>query len=60
LGDDSNPNANVLSDTTPRVANAIQTWMRVFDVLEHEIIKCLDDSAEEDDDSFTSKLRHVA
>jgi hypothetical protein len=56
-GDDSNPNADVLSDTTPRVADAIKTWKQVFDVLEHEIINCPDDSAEEDDESFTAKLR---
>jgi hypothetical protein len=60
LGDDSNPNADVLSDTTLRVVDAIKTWTHVFDVLEHEIINCPNDSVEEDDKSFTAKLRHVA
>jgi hypothetical protein len=40
--------------------DAIKTWTQVFDVLEHEIINCPDDSVEEDDDSYTTKLRHVA
>jgi hypothetical protein len=34
--------------------------MQVFDVLEHEIIKWPNDSVEEEDNFFTSKLRHVA
>jgi hypothetical protein len=46
-GDDSNPNIDVLSETTLRVADAIKTWTQVFEVLEHEIINCPDDSAEE-------------
>jgi hypothetical protein len=32
-GDDSNPNEDVLSNTTPRVVDAIKTWTQVFDVL---------------------------
>jgi len=58
--DDSNPNAYVLSDTTPRVVDAIKTWKRVYDALEHEIINFPNDSDEEDNDSFTTTLRHVA
>ena len=59
-GDDSNPNADVLSDMTPRVADAIKTWKQVFYVLEHEIINSIDEFVEEDDNSFTTKIRHVA
>jgi hypothetical protein len=58
-GDDSNPNKNVLSDTTSRIVDAIKTWKQVFDVLEHEIINCPNDSTEEDNDSFKTKLRHI-
>ena len=32
-GDDSNPNAYVLLERTPRVVDAIKTWTQVFDVL---------------------------
>jgi hypothetical protein len=58
--DDSNPNEDILSDTTQRFMDTIKTWMQVFDVLEHEIINYPDDSIEEDDESYTTKLRHVA
>jgi len=58
--DDSNPKEDVLLDTTPWVADTINTWTKVFDVLEHEITNCLDDSPKEDDKYFTTKLRHVA
>ena len=60
LGDDSNPNANVLSNTTPRVTDAIKSWKQVFDILENEIINCPDETAEENDESFSSKLKFVA
>jgi hypothetical protein len=55
-GGDSNPNTDVLSDTTLRVTDAIKSWKQVYDILEHEIINCLDDSAEEYDESFSAKL----
>jgi hypothetical protein len=38
LGDDSNPNADVLSDTTLQVIDVIKSWKKVFDILEHEIL----------------------
>ena len=57
--DDSNPNTDVLSDTTPRITDTIKSWKQVYDILEHEIINCPDDSDEEDDQSFTDNLRYV-
>jgi hypothetical protein len=33
--------------------------MQVFKVLEHEIINCLEDSAEEEEDTYIAKLRHI-
>jgi hypothetical protein len=59
-GDDSNPNADVLSDTTPRVTDAIKSWKQFFDILEHEIINCPNNSDEEVDESFSSKIKFVA
>jgi hypothetical protein len=59
-GEDSNPNADILSDTMPRATYTVKTWTQVFKILEWEIINCLEDSSEEEDDSFTTKLRHVA
>jgi hypothetical protein len=32
----------------------------VYDILEHEILLCPDDSTEEDDETFSAKLRLVA
>jgi hypothetical protein len=60
VGEDSNPNADVLSDTTPRATDTVKTWTQVFEILEREIINCPEDSAEEEDDTYTTKLRHIA
>ena len=60
LGDDSNPNAYVLLERTPRVVDAIKTWTQVFDVLEYVIINYPNESVEEDEYSFKAKLRDVA
>jgi hypothetical protein len=57
---DSSPNTDVLSDTTPQILDTIKSWKQVYDILEHEVIECLDDSAGEDDESFSAKLRLVA
>jgi hypothetical protein len=59
-GEDSNPNADILSDTTPRFANTIKTWTQFFDILECEIINCLEDSIEKYNDSYVAKLIHIA
>jgi hypothetical protein len=59
-GEDSNPNADILSDTTPRATDTIKTWTQVFEILEHEIINCPEDSTEEEDDSYAANLRHIA
>ena len=57
LGDDSNPNIDVLSDNTPWVMNAIKSWKKVYDILECEIINYPNYSAKEDDEAFSAKLR---
>jgi hypothetical protein len=59
-GEDLNPNADILSDTTLRVVDTIKTWMQFFEILEHEIINYPEDFFEEDDDSYAAKLRHIA
>jgi hypothetical protein len=59
-GEDSNPNADILSDTTPRATYTVKTWTQVFEILEREIINCPEDSNEEEDDSFAANLRHIA
>jgi hypothetical protein len=59
-GEDSNPNADVLSDTTLQVTDTIKTWKQVFEILEREIINYPEDSTEEDDDSYAANIRHIA
>jgi hypothetical protein len=58
--EDSNPNVDVLSNTTMRAMDTVKSWTQVFEVLEHEIINCPEDSAEEEDDTYATKLRHIA
>jgi hypothetical protein len=50
-GEGSNPNADVLSDTTPHVVDSIRSWMQIFEILEHEVINCPDDSGDETNDT---------
>ena len=47
LVDDSNPNKDILLDTTSRIGDAIKSWKQVYNILEHEIVVYPNDSAEE-------------
>ena len=60
LADDSNPNKDILLDTTSRITDTIKSWKYVYDILEHEILLCSDDSMDEEDESFSRKIRLVA
>jgi hypothetical protein len=60
IGEYSNPNADILSDTTLRATNTVKTWTQVFEILEREIINCPEDSSSKEDDSYAAKLRHIA
>jgi hypothetical protein len=55
-----NPNVNILSDTMPRATDTVKKWTQDFEILEREIIKFPEDFGDEVDESFTTKLRHVA
>jgi hypothetical protein len=55
-GEDSNPNVDVISDTTPQATCTIKTWTQVFEILECEIINYPEDSAEEEDYTYTTKV----
>jgi hypothetical protein len=59
-GEGSNPKVDVLSNTTPRAIDTVKAWTQVFEVLEHEIINCLEDSGEEVDDTHEGKLIYIA
>jgi hypothetical protein len=53
-GEDSNPNVDILSDTTPRAIDTVKSWTQVFEVLEQEIINCPEDSGDEEDEYLCS------
>jgi hypothetical protein len=57
---DSNPNTDILSDTTSRITDSIKSWKQVYDILEHEILICSDISTKESDESLSFKLILVA
>jgi hypothetical protein len=59
-GEGSNPNSDVLSDTTPHVVDSIRSWMQIFKILEREVINCPDDSGDEKTDKLGTKLRVIA
>jgi hypothetical protein len=59
-GEGSNPNADVLFDTTLRAIDLVKSWTRVFEILEHEVINCPEYSGDEVDDTHRAKLRYIA
>ena len=59
-GEDSNPNADVFSDTTTRAIDIVKYWMQVLEVLEQDIINYPEESAEEEYDTYAAKLKHIA
>jgi hypothetical protein len=60
IGEGPNPNADVLSDTTPRDIDSAKYWTQVFKVLEHEIINCPEDPGDEEDNNHETKLRYIS
>jgi hypothetical protein len=38
VGEGSNPNADILSDTTTRAIDTVKSWTQVFEILKHEVI----------------------
>jgi hypothetical protein len=55
-----NPNTDVLSNTSPRAIDTMKTWMQVFDILQYEMINCLEDSGDEVTETHATKLRYIA
>jgi len=60
LAEESNPNMDILSDTTAWIRDMLKSWKHVYDILEHEILLFLNDSIEEDDEILSAKLRLAA
>jgi len=59
LTEETNPNAYTLSNTTSRLTDTIKSWKQVYDILEHELSLCCDDSTKEEDEKVPAKIRHV-
>jgi hypothetical protein len=60
VGEVSNLNTDVLSDTTPRIVDSVRSWTQVFKIMEHELINCPEDSDDEVNDTHETKLRDIA
>jgi len=60
IGESSNPNSDVLSDTTPHAVDSVRSWIQIFEVLEHEVRNCSGDFGNESTDKTENKLRDIA
>jgi hypothetical protein len=56
----TNPNTDVLSDTSPRAIDTVKSWTQVFDILQHELINYLEDSGNEVSETHATKLRDIS
>jgi hypothetical protein len=59
-GESSNPNIDVISDTSPIREYTMKTWMQVFDILQYELINYPDDSGDEDTETQATRYKTVA
>jgi hypothetical protein len=59
-GESINLNTYVLSDTSPRAIDTVKYWTQVFDIIQHELINCLEDSGDEVTETHATKLRDIA
>ena len=59
-GERINLNTYVLSDTSPRAIDTMKYWTQVFDIIQHELINCLEDSGDEVTETHVTKLRDIA
>ena len=56
-GERSNPNSNVIADTTPHDVDLVWSLMHIFEILEHDIRNCLDDIGNKRNED---KIRDIA
>jgi hypothetical protein len=56
-GGSSNPDGDVVSNTTPHVVDSIKYWRQIFESLDYEIRNCPDDFRNE---RTENKLRDIA
>lgn len=56
----SGQGSDIVSDTLPRSINTIKTWTHISNVLQPEVINCLDDSCDEENDDMSTKYKIVS
>jgi hypothetical protein len=59
-GESVDPNTDVLLDTSLRAIDTVKSWTQVFDILQHELINCPEDSGDEVTETHATKLRDIA
>jgi hypothetical protein len=59
-GESTNPNTDVISDTSLRAIDTVKTWMQVFDILQHKLINCPEESGYEVTETQATKLKYIA
>jgi hypothetical protein len=60
VGEGANPNADILSDTSPRAIETVKSWTHVFNIIEHELINYPNDSCDEVTKIHETKVRDMA
>jgi hypothetical protein len=59
-GESSGQSLDIISDTLPRNIDTVKTWTQVFNILQYELINCLDDLSDNEKDDLYIKYKVVA
>jgi hypothetical protein len=59
-GEGSSQNTDILSDTSPRSIDVVKSWTQVFNILQYELVNCLDDSGDDETEDLATKYKIVA
>jgi hypothetical protein len=59
-GESSSQKTDGFSDTSPRSIDTIKSWTQVFNILQHELVNCPDDSGDEETETLATKYKIVA
>jgi hypothetical protein len=59
-GEISSQNTDALSDTSSRSINTVKSWMQVFNILQYELVNCLDDSNNNKKEDLSTKYKIVS
>jgi hypothetical protein len=59
-GEISSQNTYALSDTSPRSIDTIKSWMKVFNILQYELVNFLDDSNDNEKEDLSTKYKIIS